>query len=36
MHRRRDHLGIFLPHDNQEEPFHDVQPELDEPPRREQ
>ena len=33
MHRRRDHLGRFLPHDNQEEPFNDFHPELDEPQR---
>ena len=31
MHRKRDHLGRFLPHDNQEEPFNDFQPKLDEP-----
>ena len=31
MHRRRDHLGRFLTHDNQEEPFNDFQPKLDEP-----
>ena len=31
MHRRRDHLGRFLPCDNQEEPFNDFQPKLVEP-----
>ena len=33
MHRRRDHLGRFLPHDNQRELFNDFHPELDEPQR---
>ena len=33
MHRRRDHLGRFLPHDNQEEPFNDFYPKLEEPQR---
>ena len=33
MHRRIEHLGRFLPRDNQEEPFNDFQPKLDEPPR---
>ena len=32
MHRR-DHLGRFLPYDNQEEPFNDFHPELEEPQR---
>ena len=33
MRRRRDHLWRFIPHDNQEEPFNDFHPELDEPQR---
>ena len=33
MHRRRDHLGRFLPHDNPEEPFNNFHPELEEPQR---
>ena len=33
MHKRRDHLGRFLPHDNQEEPFNNFHPKLVEPQR---
>ena len=33
MHRRRDHIGRFLPCNNQEEPFNNFHLELDEPQR---
>ena len=33
IHRRRDYLGRFLPCDNQEEPFNDFHPKLEEPQR---
>ena len=31
MHRRRDHLGRFLPYENQEEPLNILYPKLEEP-----